>query len=437
MRVLLWFWSALWTMGLPLGLIYLWKRARKDPAYITDLAERFGRYPAPLPGAVWVHAVSLGELRSAVPLIRALLERGESVVTTHFTPAGRHEAEQVFAADIAAGRMRVVWVPIETAWAYRGFFHAFRPVYGLVMEVEIWPRMIFAARAAGIPLFMCNAQYHSRAFKRDSAGLRVRQAVMRGFSGAMVKSDLQAQRFGSVGVKNIVVTGELRFDQPVPAHHIAAGRAARSWLGANKRRVITIASAIEGEDPTYIHAIHALRADHATREQPAPLFIYVPRRPERFHEVSQLLRAEGFSVLNRSSLWPSLDAATWAVAPDCPDILFGDSLGEMYFYLAMADQAIVGGGFNPKGAHNISEPLVMELPVITGPYTHTIEYPFVEAETAGIARSVPDASGLAEALINNVPPDAKQIASFVGTHSEATRKTLDAIQRLVTAVKPF
>ncbi len=435
MRVFLPLWSALWTFGLPLVLIYLWKRARKDPAYTARLAERFGRYPAPLRGAVWVHAVSLGELRSAVPLIRALLDRGEDVVTTHFTPAGRAEAARVFAADIAAGRMRVVWVPFETAWAYRGFFHAFKPAYGLVMEVEIWPRMVFAAQAAGVPLFMCNAQYHSRALKRDSAGLRLRQAVMRGFAGALVKSDLQAQRFASVGVKNIAVTGELRFDQPIPTQHVTAGRAARVWLGAGSRRVITIASAIEGEDATYIHAIHALRAHHIARAEPSPLFVYVPRRPERFDDVFQTLCAEGFGVLRRSAVWASLNSATWGAAPDCPDILLGDSLSEMYAYLAMADQVIVGGGFNPKGAHNISEALVMGLPVITGPHTHTIEYPFAEAHAAGVARSVPDAEALAQVLVSAAQPVPAQISAFVAAHSNATRKTLEMIPRLLAAVR--
>ncbi|WP_246831346.1 3-deoxy-D-manno-octulosonic acid transferase [Pseudotabrizicola formosa] len=436
MRGFLLLWSALWTLGLPLILIYLWRRGRKDRAYSAHLAERFGRYPAPLPGAVWVHAVSLGELRSAVPLIRALLDRGDRVVTTHFTPAGRGEALRVFAADIAAGRMQAVWVPLETGWAYAGFFRAFQPAYGLVMEIEIWPRMVAASRRAGVPLFMCNAQYPSRALTRDSSGLRLRQAVMRGFAGALVKSDLQAQRFASVGVRNIAVTGELRFDQPVPPDLVAAGQAARAWIGAEARRVITVASAIEGEDATYIHAIRILREDHAAKSLPKPLFVYVPRRPERFNDVAETLVKEGFSLIRRSQLPGPFDTAQWPKASDCPDIFFGDSLGEMYGYLAMADQVIVGGGFNPKGAHNISEALVLGKPVITGPHTHTIEYPFAEAQAAGVAVSVPEGQALAAHLLANPQTDADKIAAFTAAHSDATRKTLAAIPRLLAAVRP-
>jgi 3-deoxy-D-manno-octulosonic-acid transferase len=435
LRVFLMIWSALWTLGVPAILIYLARRGRKDPGYRAHLSERFGRYRDPLPGAVWVHAVSLGELRSAVPLIRALLDRGERVVTTHITPAGRREAETVFAADRAAGRLRAVWVPLETGWAYGGFFRAFRPAYGLVMEIEIWPRMVAASARAGVALFMCNAQYPALSLARDSRGLRLRQRVMRGFAGAMVKSDLQARRFASVGVRNIVVTGETRFDQPVPPHLVAAGRAARDWIGARERRVVTIASAIEGEDGVYIHAIRALQADHRARGLPAPLVVYVPRRPERFDEVAQTLSDEGFAVLRRSRLWSALDPATWGPALPVPEILLGDSLGEMYAYLAMADQVIVGGGFNPKGAHNISEALVLGRPVLTGPHIWTIEFPFAEARAAGVAISVPDAPALAAALVDGFDPDPEAIAAFVAGMRGGAARTLAALPTLLAKAR--
>lgn len=430
LRLFLWLWSMLWTLGLPLILIYLRRRARRDPAYGTHLAERFGRYPRPMPGAVWIHAVSLGELRSAVPLIRALLARGDRVVVTHFTPAGRGETERVFAPEITAGRVQAVWVPLETQWAYRGFFRAFRPRYGLVMEIEIWPRMVFAARAAGVPLFMCNAQYPRRSMARDARGLQLRRQVMRGFAGALVKSQLQADRFAAAGVRNIAVTGELRFDQPIPQALVSAGLAARRWIGA-PARVITIASAVEGEDDTYLQAIHALRAHHAAHGLPAPLIAYVPRRPERFDEVTATLRRAGLSVLRRSSLGPAFDPASWGAAPQTPDVFLGDTLGEMYGYLAMADLVVVGGGFTPAGAHNIIEPLAMGKPVLTGPVTWPIEYPFAEAEAAGVARSVPDAAGLEQALICGFEPDPAQTAAFFAAHAGGAERTLAALPEVL------
>lgn len=434
-------WSALWTATLPLLMLYLLWRSRRDSVYRSHLAERWGWHRSWRPGAVWVHAVSLGELRSAVPLIQALLQRGERVVTTHFTPSGRGEAERVFAAAIAAGRLRVVWVPLETGWAYRGFLRAFRPAYGLVMEIEIWPQMIASARAARVPLLMCNAQYPSRSLARDSSRLPIRQALMRGFVGALVKSELQRQRFASIGMANIAVTGELRFDQPVPAELVAAGRAARRWLGAEHRRVICIASAIEGEDPTYLHAIQALCARHLADCLPMPLIVYVPRRPERFNAVAELLAGAGLEVLRRSALGEVFDPCQWPaqLRPGLSsglDVLLGDSLGEMYAYLAMADEVVVGGGFSLKGAHNISEALVLGKPVVTGPHVHTIEYPFVEACAAGVALCVKDQEALARFLCaagHTSRPTIKQIQQFVAEHSDAVPRTLEAIPRLLAA----
>lgn len=428
LRWALWGYSALWLLGLPFVLLYLWQRGRRDALYIGHLRERFGLHRAFAPGAIWVHAVSLGELRSAVPMICALLDRGDRVVTTHFTPAGRREADRVFAADIAAGNLRTAWVPFEYGFAFALFFKTFRPKCGLVMEIEIWPRMIMAARRHRVPLFMCNAQYPSKSYARDGrTGLRAQ--VMRGFAGALVKSDLQAQRFASAGVAPIRVTGELRFDQPIPPHLVAAGIAARAWLEAADRRVITIASAVQGEDDLYIATILAFRADHQTKALPPPLFIYVPRKPERFDEVAAMLAAAGLAVGKRSQL---LDAGLTPVgkAPQI-DVFLGDSLGEMYAYLAMADTVIVGGGFIPAGAHNISEALALGKPVLTGPETWTIEFPFAEAEAAGVARSLPDQAALLAALQERPTTDPATIAQFFADHTGATARTIAALDDLL------
>jgi 3-deoxy-D-manno-octulosonic-acid transferase len=419
-------WSLVWHLGLPVVLIYLWRRGRKDALYIQKIPERLGIYRQRLPGAVWVHAVSLGETRSAVPLIRALLDRGERVVTTHFTPTGRREAETVFATEIAAGRMAAVWVPFETSWAYAGFFRAFRPRAGLVMEIEIWPRMIFAAREAGVSLFMCNAQYPTKSMARD-AKLSLRYRLMQRYTGAFVKSNLQAQRFASVGVSNITVTGELRFDQPIPPHLVAAASLRRALAG--DRPVITFASVVEGEDDLYLHAIEA-----ALNHPSHPFVVYVPRKPERFQAVASLLAARGFCFLRRSlALDATLAASDLATAPGAkvrasmPDILLGDSVGEMYFYIALADRVVTGGGFTRHGAHNIIEPLALMRPVIVGPEIHTIEYPAVEAIAAGVCLRVETVAALAAALTDWPGPAHDTIKAFLASHSGATRRTLDVL----------
>lgn len=414
--------SALWHLGLPFAVAYLWWRGRRDPDYARHLAERLGRYRQRMTGAVWVHAVSLGEVRSAVPIIRALLDRGERVVITHFTPAGRRESERVLAAEIAGGTVAAVWVPFETSWAYAGFFRAFAPRAGLVMEVEHWPRMILAARTAGVPLFPCNAQYPRRSFDRDRARRPWRIQVIGQYAGVLVKSDLQAERFRAAGLTRIAVTGETRFDQPVPPALVSAGHTLRGVLGVGKR-VVTIASAVEGEDEIYLNAISLLRANLATAGE-AALIVWVPRRPERFDTVAATVAATGLRVARRSALLSPGFALT-GPPPDI-DVLLGDSLGEMYAYLAMADRVVVGGGFTPAGAHNIIEPLALGKPVLTGPVTWPIEYPFAEAEVAGIVQSVPDAAALAAALLKNAAQPSV-IHNFFVNHSGAAARTMSAL----------
>jgi 3-deoxy-D-manno-octulosonic-acid transferase len=424
MRIFLAFWSALWTLFLPLILLYLRRRARKDALYGQHLGERFGRYPAPMTGAVWVHAVSLGELRSAVPLVRGLLDMGESVVITHFTPAGRRASHAAFGPEIAQGRVAAVWVPFELNWCFAGFFAAFRPKLGLVMEIEIWPRMVQAARDAGVALYMCNAQYPADSMTRD-AKLPLRPAVMRRFAGAFVKSQLQADRFASVGLRRITVTGELRFDQPIPAQQLAASAALRAGLSAGQ--VVVFASVTQAEEALFVAAAQALMAaNHRV------LVVFVPRAPERFDAVAQLLTQGGLNVQRRSS---ALDEN---LRPRCDlsaNVLLGDSLGEMYFYLGLAvssplGRVVVGGGFQPKGSHNITEALALGLPVLVGPHIQTIEYPAVEAIAAGVCKQT-SSETLVQDICTWPRPEASTIAAFQSAHTGATAKTLAAIAPLL------
>lgn len=401
---------------MPGVLAYLWHRGRHDPLYFQRLDQRFGRNARRDSQHVWVHAVSIGELRSAVPLIRALLERDERVVTTHFTPAGLREAERIFAPEIAQGRLAAVFVPFDYGLAFRRFFRAFRPKFGLVMEVEFWPGMITASRRQGVPLFLCNGQYPVRSFERDRTRALSPALLVPGFAGVMVKSELQAERFRALGQEHVAATGELRFEQPIPETQLRAAKAARTAL-AGKRRVITLASVVEWEEKLFVEAVKAVSQKE--------FFVLVPRAPERFDVVAELLVRAGLRVARRSEiLTPDLGL----VGTTGIDVLLGDSLGEMYFYLAMCDLAVAGGGFNPRGSHNIIEPLSLGKPVIVGPETWTIEYPAIEAIATGVARQV-DAQALVSVLSEPQVPDSARINAFLAEHAGAVEKTLRALDR--------
>jgi 3-deoxy-D-manno-octulosonic-acid transferase len=163
----------------------------------------------------------------------------------------------------------------------------------------------------------------------------------------------------------------------------------------------------------------------------SPLIVYVPRAPERFGAVADGLRAAGLTVVRRSATLDDTLATTADFAD--VDILLGDSLGEMFFYLALADRVIVGGGFNPRGAHNIIEPLMMNKTVLTGPHTWTIEFPFVEAEAAGIATSLSGQTALLDALKSPTPDEPAKIADFLAQHKGASARTLAAIDEALAA----
>lgn len=415
LRRFLWLYKTLWVLGLPLALTYLLWRSRRDPLYRQHLGERFGQTKNARPGAVWLHAVSLGELRSAVPLITRLLGQGEHIVITCFTPAGRRAALDVFDSQIDAGTVVVQWVPFEFRWCYTRFFNAFRPKYGLVMEIEMWPEMICAARAHAVRLFACNAQYPSKSFERDQVSATWRLDLMQGLAGAFVKSDLQQGRFHAAGCPNIHVTGELRFDQPMPEAQITDGKVAKPI-----RPTVTITSVVKGEDATYIALIKAC---------PDILWVYVPRAPERFDETYDMLIAAGLSVQRRSAL----PALTTPVS-DETNVLLGDSMGEMYYYLTLSDQALIGGSFVAKGAHNISEPLALGKPVVVGPHVWTIEFPIVEALTAGAATQVNDLSSLIAHYTAVPHPNPDAAIAFFATQKGAVDKTLKA---LPAAIKSY
>jgi len=408
------FYRLLWLLLMPVVLLYLKRRARREPMYIDQLGERFGFGAQRSGDWAWIHAVSLGEFRSAIPLIDALLARGERVVITHFTPAGRGASMDHYSDQIAAGKLAVCWIPFDYGRAFRRFFRRFSITYGLVMEVEFWPGMIMSARAANIPLFLCNGQYPNKSYERDKGRVLSARDIVPGFAGVMVKSNRMAEPFRELGLDKIAVTGEMRFEQPINQIHIDAAVRMRSHFPG--RPVLTFASAVKDEDALFIAAMQALKS-----RMPDALIVYVPRKPEHFNRAAELIQAAGLSVARRSVV---LDTKFEFEMPLTCNVLLGDSLGEMHFYLALADQVVVGGGFAPQGSHNIIEPLSQGKPTIVGPNTWTIDFPVVEAIEAGVVRQVsPDE--LADALL-----DLSEYASadaFMSVMGGSVEKTLDAV----------
>ncbi|MCA3253699.1 MAG: 3-deoxy-D-manno-octulosonic acid transferase [Pseudomonadota bacterium] len=362
--------STLLRLATPLYLARLWWRGAREPLYRAALAERLGFVAPQPPGRLWIHAVSLGETRAAAALIEALrLARPElKLLLTHGTATGRAAG----AALLREGDAQC-WLPYDTPGAVRRFLDRHRPAAGVLMETEVWPNLARAAAVHGLPLVLANARLSERSLRK---GLRL-AALMRPAAAAITRALAQTEddavRLRAIGVRDVVVTGNLKYDMtPAPAL-LERGRAWRRALG---RPVVLAASTREGEETPLLAAWGALPA-------PRPLLLLVPRHPQRFDAVAALAAQAGFTTARRSAFgdMPPVDAAAL-------DVWLGDSMGEMPLYFALADVALLGGSFAPLGGQNLIEAAACGCPVVMGPHTFNFAQASELALAAGAAERV-------------------------------------------------
>jgi 3-deoxy-D-manno-octulosonic-acid transferase len=432
MRLAIAVYQTLWVILLPVFLAFLWRRGRREPLYRQFWAERWGSVHTLLKNPIWVHSASMGEIRGAAPLVRALLAAGYPVFVTTLTPAGRTAAQQLLETDIAQGRAQVAFLPFELSGSVKRFIRHVQPRCAMMTEIDTWPVLLTTIRNVGLPLCMANAQYPKKSIERDLqrwGGFRAK--LFCAYQLVMCKSETHAQRFRQVGCARVEVAGETRFDLPVSASQIdAAAQCVHRWqLGLAQRPVIAFASAIAGEDEQFIHAMQLIQQGLAAAGLPKPLFIYVPRSPQRFDAVHALLQSAGLQTLRRSEVFDArLTLQNSSTDMRATDVLLGDSLGEMYFYLALSQAVVVGASFVPLGAHNVIEPLALKKPVMVGHSIWGIEYPGVEALAAGVLQQHMDIPSLAHAMVHLLTaPGAYDSAmagaeKFYAEHGGATAK---------------
>ena len=400
---------------LPWALLHLVWRARKQPAYLEHVCERFGGFPVGLPtGAIWIHAVSVGETRAAEPLVKALQSRhpGLRILMTHGTPTGRQTG-----IDLYGDRVERCYLPYDFNWASRRFLRRFRPVAGIFMETEIWPNLIGGAVQSGVPVYLVNARMSEKSARgyRRIGGL-TRDALWR-LSGIGAQTARDAQRLIDLGAKDVTVTGNIKFDRPAPSEMLALGATLRAMFGV-QRPVFLVASTREGEEAMVLDAM--VRA-----ENPGLLIVIVPRHPQRFDEVVALAIQRGYKVQRRSGNQP-IDADT--------RVVIGDSMGEMFAYYAACDVAFIGGSLLPLGGQNLLEACAVGRPVVVGPHTFNFEEATRDAIEAGAAIRVSDAEELVSALGGLLgDADRRQAMSdagmrFTDAHRGATGKTLELLR---------
>ena len=400
---------------LPRALWHLLWRARRQPAYLEHIPERFGYYrqPAEQP-LIWVHAVSVGETRAAEPLIRALQREypQHRILLTHMTPTGREAGEALYGDTVLR-----CYLPYDYPGAVAHFLDHFRPRVGVLMETEVWSNLIHACRERRIPLYLVNARLSEKSFEKYRRFAELTRASLGELTAVAAQTADDAQRLAALGAENAVIAGNLKFDIELPVAQLKLGEAWRRRYGES-RPVLLAASTRDGEEDLLLSRLGALEA-------PFALLVIVPRHPQRFDAVAALIERHGIRYQRRSREEP--------VAPDTRVVL-GDSMGEMFAYYAACDVAFIGGSLLPFGGQNLIEACAAGKPVLFGPHTYNFAEAAEGAIAAGAALRVADADELmrkAQRLLTDAGAAARMGEAgraFGKAHQGATRRVMELIR---------
>jgi 3-deoxy-D-manno-octulosonic-acid transferase len=403
-----------WLAVAPLAVVRLWWRGRKQPGYRVAIRERFGRYAPCAPGPrIWIHAVSLGETRAAAPIVEALAARhpNHRILLTHMTPTGRAAGEELF-----GDRVERAWLPYDLRFAVRAFVRHFRPEMGILIETELWPRLIAECKSADIPVALANARLSERSARRYARFPGIARWAIENLAGIAAQTPADAHRFVSLGAAEVEVIGNVKFDLEVPPEAEARGRELREVLGGG-RPVWVAGSTRDGEEALLLDAFAAMPAE--------VLLVIVPRHPQRFDEVAQLAASRGFETARRSM---------GAAVPASTRVVIGDTMGEMLAYYAASDLVLMGGSFLDYGSQNLIEACALGRPVIMGRHTYNFEQAAEGALAVGAAIRVEDAGKAVEAALGLTRDGARRermgasAREFVAAHRGATRRLVDWLE---------
>jgi 3-deoxy-D-manno-octulosonic-acid transferase len=400
-------------------LVQLW-RGLRDPSYRDGLADRFGFGPTVAGPAIWVHAVSVGEVQAAQSLVAQLRRRypGYRVLLTTVTPTGAARARLLFGEQVM-----LRYVPFDLPGSVKRFFDRVRPQLAMIIETELWPNLYRECGRRRVPLVLASARISPRSVRKYRRLVPLfRETLSHGIVIA-AQSESDAERFRSIGAtpERTHVTGNIKFDFQPPAGIEDQGRRWRERR-APARPVWVAGSTHEGEETIVLDA-HRLVLERF----PDALLVLVPRHPQRFNQVHDLLVKRRERSVDRSS-GASISPAT--------SVLLVDTMGELMMFYAASDVAFVAGSLIPVGGHNLLEPASIGRPVLTGPNNFNSEGIAQLLMDAGAAFVVADTQQLAHA-VTGLLGDA-ELRSVMGT---AGRAVLDAnrgaLDRLLTLVDPL
>lgn len=414
------FYNLLVYLAAPVALLmHLW-RGLRDPSYRERLGERFGFGPQLAGPTIWIHAVSVGEVQAAEPLVRQLLARHAryTVVLTTVTPTGAARAQQLLGE-----RVQLRYVPFDLPGSVKRFFDRVQPRLAMILETELWPNLYAECGRRRVPLVLASARMSSRSVGRYR---RLVPLFRRALSYGIVigaQSETDAERFRSIGAAGArtYVTGNIKFDFQPPPEVESRGRRWREQK-APGRPIWVAGSTHDGEEAMILDAHRRV-----LYRFPDALLLLVPRHPQRFDAVRDLLVKRGESFANRSS--------GTAISP-VTAVMFGDTMGELMMFYAAADVAFVAGSLVPIGGHNLLEPASIGRPVLTGPHNFHSEEIAQLLLDAGAARIVTDTGQLANE-VTGLLGDARLRESMGAAGKAVLDANRGALDRLLTLVDPL
>jgi 3-deoxy-D-manno-octulosonic-acid transferase len=402
--------------------VVLW-RGLRDRSYRQGLRERFGWGASTGSGSmrsIWLHAVSLGEMTAAAPLVRALRSRypKNPVVLTCGTPTGRARARGLFGDTVD-----VRFLPYDMPGAVARFLERIRPRLAIIMETELWPNLFMECERRGVPMVLASARLSAKSVVRYRRFARLFRGVFSAISLLAAQTREDAERFIAIGAKSARthVAGNIKFDMEVSPAVIDRGRELRASFGSARAAWIA-GSTHAGEEELVLEAHEILQ-----REAPDALLILVPRHPDRFGAVAELLSRRGLRFTRRSSGAPP-DAST--------QVLLVDTVGELASLYAAADVAFVGGSLVPIGGHNLLEPAALGRAVLTGPYYSNSKDIARLLLRQGAALQVNDARELAAAVTRLLADPAERLRmGAIGRHIVESNR--GSVARLLALIEPL
>lgn len=405
----------------PVILYRLALRGLRFREYLARWKERFGYFPDPqLDSPIWVHAVSMGEVNAAVPLIDALMRRyaGTPFVITTVTPTGSMRVQKLY-----GDRVFHVYLPYDLPASVYRFLDRVRPRLAVIMETEIWPNLFFACHDRKVPIVIANARLSERSLRGYGPVRPLARRAIRRASQVAAQSQPDAERLIRLGANRhrLKVVGNTKYDMRVPDGLEADGARLRASWGA-ERPVWIAASTHEGEELAVIEA-HA----RVLRRYPDAVLLWAPRHPERFRNVVQACRQFGFVTATRS------EDGVGRPGIQC---FVGDTLGELMTFYAASDVAFVAGSLQPIGGHNVLEPAALGKPILVGPEMHNFEEIAATLEVADAILRVRDASSLADTVTRQFahPEEARATGARALAVFLAERGAVERVMGIIDGV---